>query len=196
LAHGVRLRLDGLTSCRTNNRSNLARSDVAQGDPNSWSPRRGGTSRTFLLIDMPPGTGDVALTLSEVLPRIEMYVVTTPQAGRAARSRSVRRTRHEKLKLSVARRHREHELVHRRRRESATRSSAPVVARGSRKNSASRSWTDSLDTKLREGGRRGRADRRLRSRERCVAGVQGAGGHDRESKVRPRGLTDKELKLS
>ena len=35
----------------------------------------------FLLIDMPPGTGDVALTLSEVLPRIEMYVVTTPQAA-------------------------------------------------------------------------------------------------------------------
>ena len=35
----------------------------------------------FLLIDMPPGTGDVALTLSEVLPRVEIYVVTTPQAA-------------------------------------------------------------------------------------------------------------------
>jgi len=33
----------------------------------------------FLLVDMPPGTGDVALTLSEVVPSVEVYVVTTPQ---------------------------------------------------------------------------------------------------------------------
>ncbi len=54
----------------------------------------------FLLIDMPPGTGDVALTLSEVLPRIEMYVVTTPQA---AAQRVAQRSAYaaKKLKLSV-----------------------------------------------------------------------------------------------
>jgi ATP-binding protein involved in chromosome partitioning len=33
----------------------------------------------FLLIDMPPGTGDVALSMSQYLPASEVYVVTTPQ---------------------------------------------------------------------------------------------------------------------
>jgi ATP-binding protein involved in chromosome partitioning len=32
-----------------------------------------------LLIDMPPGTGDVSLTLSELVPTAELVVVTTPQ---------------------------------------------------------------------------------------------------------------------
>jgi ATP-binding protein involved in chromosome partitioning len=33
----------------------------------------------FLIIDMPPGTGDIAISLSQYLPRGEVYVVTTPQ---------------------------------------------------------------------------------------------------------------------
>jgi ATP-binding protein involved in chromosome partitioning len=54
----------------------------------------------FLLIDMPPGTGDVALTLSEVVPKIEMYVVTTPQpAAQRVAQRSAYAAR--KLKLAV-----------------------------------------------------------------------------------------------
>jgi ATP-binding protein involved in chromosome partitioning len=54
----------------------------------------------FLLIDMPPGTGDVALTLSEVVPRVEMYVVTTPQpAAHRVAQRSAYAAR--KLKLAV-----------------------------------------------------------------------------------------------
>jgi ATP-binding protein involved in chromosome partitioning len=36
-------------------------------------------SPDFLLIDMPPGTGDIALSLSQYLPRAEVYIVTTPQ---------------------------------------------------------------------------------------------------------------------
>ena len=35
----------------------------------------------FLLVDMPPGTGDVALSMSQYLPASEVYVVTTPQAA-------------------------------------------------------------------------------------------------------------------
>ena len=43
--------------------------DVAWGEPD------------FLLVDMPPGTGDVALSMAQYLPRCEFLVVTTPQAA-------------------------------------------------------------------------------------------------------------------
>jgi ATP-binding protein involved in chromosome partitioning len=33
----------------------------------------------FLVVDLPPGTGDVSLSMSQFLPRSEVYVVTTPQ---------------------------------------------------------------------------------------------------------------------
>jgi ATP-binding protein involved in chromosome partitioning len=41
--------------------------DVYWGDPD------------FLLVDMPPGTGDVALSVAQFVPRAEVLVVTTPQ---------------------------------------------------------------------------------------------------------------------
>src|ERR1700722_21029052 len=33
----------------------------------------------YLLFDMPPGTGDVALSMHNYLPQAELIVVTTPQ---------------------------------------------------------------------------------------------------------------------
>jgi ATP-binding protein involved in chromosome partitioning len=33
----------------------------------------------FLLVDLPPGTGDISISLAGFLPRSEVYVVTTPQ---------------------------------------------------------------------------------------------------------------------
>ena len=36
-------------------------------------------SPDFLLIDLPPGTGDVALTIAQMIPAAEMIIVTTPQ---------------------------------------------------------------------------------------------------------------------
>ena len=63
--------------------------DVFWGDPE------------YLLIDMPPGTGDVALSMAQYLPRAEVYVVTTPQP---AAQRVAQRTAYmaQKVHLRVA----------------------------------------------------------------------------------------------
>ena len=54
----------------------------------------------FLLIDMPPGTGDVTLSLGQYLTKTEVFVVTTPQpAAERVAQRSAYAAR--KLKLSV-----------------------------------------------------------------------------------------------
>lgn len=37
----------------------------------------------FLLLDLPPGTGDVAISTAQLLPRAELLIVTTPQPAAA-----------------------------------------------------------------------------------------------------------------
>lgn len=52
----------------------------------------------YLLIDMPPGTGDVALSMSQYLPASEVYVVTTPQP---AAKRVAQRSAYMARKLNI-----------------------------------------------------------------------------------------------
>jgi ATP-binding protein involved in chromosome partitioning len=55
----------------------------------------------YLLIDLPPGTGDVSMTLAQLLPQAKFVIVTTPQpvAQKVARRSAEMAT---KLKLEIA----------------------------------------------------------------------------------------------
>jgi ATP-binding protein involved in chromosome partitioning len=56
----------------------------------------------YLLIDMPPGTGDVSLSLASFLPGGSMLVVTTPQdAARKVAERAGRMAQHPNVKLKL-----------------------------------------------------------------------------------------------
>ncbi|MBM3661397.1 MAG: Mrp/NBP35 family ATP-binding protein [Actinobacteria bacterium] len=54
----------------------------------------------FLLVDLPPGTGDISISLSQFLPRAQVLVVTTPQPA-AQRVAQRAGTMAEKVRLDV-----------------------------------------------------------------------------------------------
>ena len=70
----------------------------------------------FLLVDLPPGTGDISISLAQFLPNAEVYIVTTPQpAAQKVAQRAAFMS--QKVNLDGEGRHREHVVVHRRRRQ-------------------------------------------------------------------------------
>ena len=96
----------------------------------------------YLLIDLPPGTGDVSMTLAQLLPQAKFLIVTTPQA---AAQKVARRSAEmaDKVKLEIAGVDREHVRLHhalRRALRDLRRGRRPAARRRAR---ASRCWATS-----------------------------------------------------
>ena len=91
----------------------------------------------YLLLDLPPGTGDVSMTLSQLLPQAKFAIVTTPQpAAQTVAKRAADMAR--QVRPRAARRDREHVRLHHPRAASASRSSARAAVSSSPTSSTSR----------------------------------------------------------
>ena len=93
----------------------------------------------YLLIDLPPGTGDVSMTLAQLLPQAKVLLVTTPQpAAQQVAPRAAEMAR--KFDLEIDRRGREHVRLHdsRRRALHDLRRGRRPAARGRDRRAAAR----------------------------------------------------------
>ncbi len=59
-----------------------------------------GDDLDYLLLDLPPGTGDVSITIAQALPQARMVIVTTPQAAAVSVAHRVARMA-EKVNIEV-----------------------------------------------------------------------------------------------
>jgi len=59
-----------------------------------------GDDLDYLLLDLPPGTGDVSITIAQALPQTHMVIVTTPQAAATSVAQRVARMA-EKVNIEV-----------------------------------------------------------------------------------------------
>ena len=88
-------------------RRRLARADAPQGAHAVPRGRRRGASSTSCSSTCRPGTGDVSMTLAQLLPQAKFLIVTTPQPVAQKVARRAAEMAH-KVDLEIARRHREH----------------------------------------------------------------------------------------
>ena len=93
----------------------------------------------YLLIDLPPGTGDVSMTLAQLLPQAKFVIVTTPQPVAQKVAAPVRRDG-DQAEARDRRRDREHVRASSPPTASATRSSARAAVSCWPRSSTCRSW--------------------------------------------------------
>ena len=93
----------------------------------------------YLLIDLPPGTGDVSMTLAQLLPQAKFLIVTTPQPVAQKVAAPVGRDG-DQAEARDRRRDREHVGLRRPRAASASRSSARAAVSCWPRSSRSRCW--------------------------------------------------------
>ena len=130
-----------------------------------------------LVVDMPPGTGDVSISLGQLLPRAEVVVVTTPQKlAQDVASRAAAMAQKTNMRLLGVIENMSGDVFGERRRRGARRASSTC-----RCSAPCRSIR-----LLREQGDRGRADRRVASRLGVRAGDRGDRAGDRGAAPRGR----------